>query len=347
MNFASDNVTGVAPQIMDALSRANEPVAAMSYGADGISQRLDERFSALFETSVQVFPVATGTAANALSLSLLCPPFGSVYTVESSHSNEDECGAPEFYTGGAKLISMDGKDGKVLPDELDRRIAETSYRGVHQTKPSAVSITQATEAGTVYTPDEITRLATIARRRGLGLHMDGARFANAVAALGVSPAETTWRAGVDILSFGATKNGAMAAEAIVIFNPDLAETLGYRRKRSAHLFSKMRFLSAQLDAYIDNGLWLSLAAHANAMARRLSDGLIQHPDIEHLYPVEANLLFLRMPKALIEHLTDAGFVFFHWGDPARPIVRLVTAFNTEQAHVEALIDAANAWTASA
>lgn len=344
MNFASDNATGVAPQILDALAKANEG-SAIGYGADAISDGLTAKFRDLFETEVAVYPVATGTAANSLSMSILSPPYGAIYCLEGSHMNEDECGAPEFYTGGAKLVTMHGENGKVVPGELDATIYPPSPApDVHRVQPAAVSITQASEIGTVYSLSETAAVAEVAHRRGVPLHMDGARFANAVAALDCTPAEATWKAGVDILSFGATKNGAMAVEAVVLFGETrkLERELGFRRKRGAHLFSKMRYLSAQLDAYIEDGLWLDMARHANAEARRLADGLKAVPGVEILFPVEANMMFATLPAGMADRLAEAGYVFYRWGDAERPSIRLVTAWNTEPKEVDGFIKTARA-----
>ncbi len=342
MDFASDNVTGVAPEIMQAIAAANEPVAAAPYGDDDITQGLDALFSGVFEADCQVFPVATGTAANALSMSVMSPPFGGIYCLANSHSNWDECGAPEFYTGGAKLIPIKGENGKLTRALFDQTIAEQGpAHGVHNVQTAAVTVTQSTEMGTVYAPDEIREICSFARANGLYVHVDGSRFANAVASLGCRPAELTVAAGVDILSFGATKNGAMAAEAVVVFNPELTETLGFRRKRGAHLFSKMRFLSAQLEAYLTDGLWLKLAGHANAMAERLADGLSDVAGVEILFPVEANMIFARFPAALVDELHEAGFWFHHWGDADQPMVRLVTAFNTDPDDVDRFVETAH------
>lgn len=249
MNFCSDNVTGISPEILTALADVNQG-AAMPYGEDECTQRLQSKFAQLFETEVTVFPVTTGTAANALALSVIVPPFGAVYCHSSAHINVDECGAPEFYTGGAKLLTIPGINGKLYAQDLKNAIALSGIGVVHHVQPTAISITQSTEAGTVYSIDEVKQIAEVARNHHLSLHMDGARFANAVVSLGCSPADITWRCGVDMLCFGATKNGAMAAEAVIFFNRDLAQTFGYRLKRSGHLMSKMRFLSAQLEAYI-------------------------------------------------------------------------------------------------
>ena len=336
MNLASDNVTGVAPEIMAALVRANETAAMMPYGADEITARLDSLFGDLFETDVSVWPVATGTAANALAMSVLCPPFGAIYCLEESHTNADECGAPEFYTGGAKLVSVPAESGKMPAAALDARLANRGpASGVHVVQPAAVTVTQASEMGTVYSASEMAALGEVAKTWGLRLHVDGARFANAVAAGNASPADLTWRSGVDVLSFGATKNGAMAAEAVVVFNPEVEEQLGFRRKRGAHLFSKMRFLSAQLEAYVADDLWLRNARHANAQAAALAAHL-EGAGAEMLFPVEANEIFVTAAREVWDRLQDAGFVFYTWGDPDTPHARFVTSFNTDPADIEKL-----------
>ncbi len=339
INFASDNVTGVAPEIMAALNAANEG-SATPYGQDNYTQRLASQFNELFETEVTVFPVATGTAANALALSVMTPPFGAIYCLAESHINVDECGAPEFYTGGAKLVTLPSLEGKMLATDLSAVLAQSGAGVVHHVQPAAVSITQATEAGTVYTPEEIHAIAQVAKSHNLYLHVDGARFANAVASLGCSPADLTWRVGVDVLCFGATKNGAMAAEAVVFFNQTLAQTFGYRRKRSGHLFSKMRFLSTQLLAYINNDLWLKNADHANRMAKMLVQGLVGLPGVKLCYPVEANEIFIQLPETMMSNLLADGFYFYRWGGDNSTTVRLVTAFSTSEMDVVALINAA-------
>lgn len=345
MNFCSDNVTGVAPEILAALTAANDG-AAMPYGNDECTQRLEAKFSELFETSVTVFPVATGSAANALALSVIAPPFGAIYCHPESHINVDECGAPEFYTGGAKLVSIPSANGKIGATDLAEVLKKAGAGVVHRVQPAAVSITQATEAGTVYTALEIQHVADVAHAHNLGLHMDGARFANAVVSLGCTPADITWRAGVDVLSFGATKNGAMAAEAVVFFNRDLAKTFGYRRKRSGHLFSKMRFLSAQLEAYITDNLWLKNAAHANQMAAKIAAALANLPGAKLCHPVQANEIFIQLPEAVIEGLLADGFQFYRWEGEESTMVRLVTAFNTKEEEVTAFIKSAERYSAA-
>ena len=336
MNFMSDNVTGAAPEILDAIVKANAGTAP-SYGNDDWTRRLTQRLSHLFERDVVVFPVATGTAANALSLAALTPPWGSIYCHAEAHIQCDECGAPEMFTGGAKLVTLPGDHGKLTPDILSAALDRVHKGFVHVVQPAALSLSQLTECGTAYSQAEVAALTDVARHHGLRVHMDGARFANAVASLGCSPADITWRAGVDVLSFGATKNGALGAEAVVFFDRELSENFGYRRKRAAHLFSKMRFLSAQLEAYLDDGLWLRLAGHANRMAMRLADGLSSLPGAHLAHPVDGNELFVALPEPVIVGLEAAGFGFYRWDGN---VVRLVTAWNSDEAAVDALLTAA-------
>ena len=340
-NFCSDNTAGASPQILEALARAAAG-KVMPYGNDDLTRRVEARLREVFETDCAVFPVATGTAANVLGLSVMTPPYGAVYCHKDSHINVDECGAPEFFTGGAKLVTLDGAHGKLTPGVLAAAIGGVG--DVHHVQPAAVSLTQATESGTLYSPDEVAAIGALARKHGLGLQMDGARFANALVSLGCRPAEITWKAGVDALAFGATKNGALAAEAVVLFKPELAETIAYRRKRGGHLFSKMRFLSAQLDAYLAADLWLANARQANAQAARLAAGLAGLPGARLLHPVEANEIFAVLPGAVIEGLFAAGFQFYRWGPAAESAtesaVRLVTAFDTAPEDVDAFLAAA-------
>ena len=338
MNFRSDNVTGVAPEIMAALAQANVG-AVTSYGDDPITERLSRRFAEVFEREVAVFPVATGTAANALALATMVPPYGVIYGHKDAHIQVDECGAPEFFSGGAKLLMLDGADGKIAARDLEAVVAVGGKGGVHHAQPAAVSLTQASEAGTIYKMDEIAGIAEVCRRHGLALHMDGSRFANAVAALNRSPADLTWKAGVDALSFGATKNGALAAEAVVFFDPAKAADFVFRRKRGGHLFSKMRFISAQLDAYLAGDLWLRNARHANAMAARLGQGLAAVRGTRLRHPVEANEVFVELPETAIRGLLAAGFEFYRWGGETSACIRLVTAFDTEASAVDAFLTA--------
>ncbi len=340
-NFCSDNTAGASPQILEALARAAAG-KVMPYGNDDLTRRVEARLQEVFETDCAVFPVATGTAANVLGLSVMTPPYGAVYCHRDAHVNVDECGAPEFFTGGAKLVTLDGAHGKLTPEILAGAIGGVG--DVHHVQPAAISLTQASEAGTLYTPKEVAAVGDLARQHGLGLQMDGARFANALVALGCRPAEITWQAGVDALAFGATKNGALAAEAVVLFKPELARTFAYRRKRGGHLFSKMRFLSAQLEAYLADDLWLANARHANAQAAHLAEGLAGLPGARLLHPVEANEIFVVLPAPVIEGLFAAGFQFYRWGpeaeSKAESAVRLVTAFDTASEDVEAFLAAA-------
>jgi len=344
MNFCSDNAIGVAPEIMNALVEANHG-PSMPYGADEWTKRVERRLADLFEHEVRAFPVATGTAANALSLATLAPPYGSIYAHEEAHVMIDECGAPEMFSGGAKLRPLPGEHGKLTAETLARALERGRSEDVHQVIPAAISLTQATEAGTVYRPAELQAIAEVARRHKVRLHMDGARFANAMAFLGVPARQVTWEAGIDILSFGASKGGAMAAEAVVFFDPALAENFGYRRMRAGHLVSKMRFVSAQLDAYLTDGLWLKLARHANAMAQRLAQGIAAAlpglPGGRLLHPVEANELFVQLPQGTIDGLRDAGFAFYDWWSENGAVIRLVTAFDTDSAHVELFVKTLN------
>jgi len=338
-NFCSDNVAGASPAILDALTQAGSG-SVMPYGADPITAKVEARLCEIFETDLTAYLVATGTAANALSLSALCPPYGAIYCHPESHANLDECNAPEFFTGGAKLVTIDGVDGKIDAAALENALA-AGWAGVeHHAQPAAVSLTQASEAGTLYTPDALAAISEVCRGHGLGLHVDGARFANALVALNCSAADISWRAGIDVLSFGATKNGALAAEAILFFKSGLSEGFRFRRKRAGHLFSKMRFLSAQMDAYLTDDLWLANARHSNAMARRMAEGLAEIAGVEFLYTVEANELFVHMPAALRDGLEADGFKFYAWAPGGPDCVRLVTAFDTDADAVAAFIDSA-------
>ena len=335
MNFRSDNESPAAPEILAALQSANSG-HAYAYGEDGITSGMKDRFRETFETDLEVLPVATGTAANSLSIAQLAPAYGSVFCHQEAHLHADECGGPEFYSGGAKVVPLSGELAKIYPRTLRAAVARTEEMGVHESQPSAVSISQATELGTVYKPDEIREISRIARGWGMGLHMDGARLANAVQRLGCTPAELTWKAGVDILSFGATKNGAMAAEAVVVFNRDRALGLARRHKRAGHLFSKMRFMSVQLEAYLKEGLWLQLAQQANRAADALSAGLGRLAAVEVLYPVEANEVFVRMPPPLADGLKKAGYEFHLWPG-SRDHYRFVTCFATRMDEVNAFL----------
>jgi threonine aldolase len=341
-NFGSDNVTPACEAVMHAIQEANQG-AASSYGADEVTARLRVAATELFETQVAIFPVTTGTAANALALAQIAVPFGAIYCYEAAHIVTDECGAPEFFTGGAKLIGLPAADGKIRAEQLTRAWAFADEMGVHHVKPAAISLTQATEWGTVYANEELKAIGALAQERGLKVHMDGARFANALAHLKCSPAEATWKSGIDVLSLGATKNGALCAEAVVFFDLSLAADFERRRKRAGHLWSKMRFLSAQLLAYLDDEVWLKNARHANAMALALGRGLKEVPGARVLHPVEANEVFVEFPEKTVAALESAGFKFYRWPlyeSASGVAIRLVTSYMTPIADVEAFIAAA-------
>jgi threonine aldolase len=342
-NFKSDNVTPVCDAIMAAINDANVGSAA-SYGADEFTERLQAVAREVFGIEVAIFPVTTGTAANALALSQIAPPFAGVYCHDAAHIVTDECGAPEFFTGGAKLLGLPAVDGKIRPEQVASAIAFARDMGVHHVKPGAVSLTQATEWGTVYGLNELAALAAVARRHDLPLHMDGARFANALAHLGCTPAEATWKNGVDVLSLGATKNGALCAEAVVFFDPARARDFERRRKRAGHLWSKLRFVSAQLLAYFERGLWLANARHANAMASALAAGLRTAAGAAILQPVDANEVFVALPETTVAALERQGFGFYRWplcGDSRGIAIRLVTSYATPREDVEEFLAAAH------
>jgi threonine aldolase len=340
-SFFSDNEATVAPQIMEALAEANHG-AVHSYGDDPISARLEVRLREWFETDrLAVFPVVTGTAANSLAAAAMVPPYGALYCHHHAHVNTDECGAPEFYTAGAKLVGIDGEHARIDPQALGAVLATAGDLGVHEVRPSALTLTQATEHGTVYPVAQVQALAEMAKARGLGVHMDGARFANALVRLGCAPADVTWRAGVDMLSLGATKNGALAAEALLVFDPALADGLAYRRKRAGHLLSKQRYISAQLDAWLADDLWQRLASTANAGATRLAAGLAEVPGVHIAHPTDINEVFAVMPKPIAGGLLAGGFGFYDWaGMP--DLYRLVVRWDTPGEHIDALLAAAHA-----
>lgn len=340
MWFTSDNASGAAPEVMTAVARANEGYAR-SYGADTLMDRARDLVREVFEApEAAVYLVTTGTVANALSLSLLSPPWGSVFCHTHAHIAEDECGAPEFYSHGAKLALIPGAHGRMEAEALEAAILRSKGAGVHGVQPGALSITNVTEAGTVYSVADITTLAGVARAHGVPVHLDGARFANALVATGATAADMTWRAGVDVVSFGGTKNGCMGVEAVVIFDPAKAWEFELRRKRAGHLMSKHRFLSAQMVAYLEDGLWLRLAAHANAMAARLARGLMQMPDVEMVHPVEANILFPEWAVGTHARLETAGAAYYPFPAPmGRERARLVASWSTTERDVDQFLSA--------
>ena len=337
-NFRSDNETMVAPAIMEAILEANHGTA-WAYAEDNWSKRLDEVFSELFRTDAIVLPVSTGTVANSIALATVTPPWGSVFCHRGAHILNDECGAPEFFGNGMRLVPVDGEYGKMTTDELDKTIRANEGHGVHSYKPSALSLTQATEAGTVYGIEEVTALCDSAHKLGLKTHMDGARFANAIVSLDCHPAEVTCEAGIDMLSFGASKNGCMAAEALVIFNqPQWRETAERLRKRSGHLLSKMRYVSAQLLAYIENDRWLNMAGHANLQAARFAEAVENHASACLEYPVDANEVFVRWTEEGFNHLQLNGIQFQLW--PGRDdLARFVFGHSTSEDETSSLLSA--------
>ena len=335
IDFRSDNTHGCSPEIVEALTRAASGTAT-SYGGDDFTARLRKRCRDLFETDLEILPLGTGTGANSLAIAAMTPPWGAVFCHEEEHVHRDQMGAPEFFTGGAKLFPIAGRGGKVAPADLDHWI-DTVGREGRTAVPACVSLTQATEAGAVYGVEEMKALGEVARARKVGVHVDGARFANAVAALGCSPADLTWRAGVAVLIFGATKNGAMGSELMVVFRKELVPALTTRIHRAGHRFSKMRFLSAQFEAYLENDLWLRNARRANETAARLAAGLRLVPGVEILHPVEANILFVRLPLPKAQSLRDRGILFYEMPLYGEGVVRLVTGFGTTDADVDALL----------
>ncbi len=312
MIFASDNTAPAHPDIMAAVAKANAGYA-MPYGADPWMDEVRSEIRRQFEApEAAVYLVATGTAANALALACLCPPWAAIYCHRNSHVEEDECGAPEFYTGGAKLVLVDGDHARMTPAGLARVLDFSARAGVHNVQKGMLTLTNATENGTVYSAAQVAELAGVARAHGLPVHMDGARFANALATAGCTPAEMTWRAGVDVLSFGGTKNGCLGVEAVVLFDPARAWEFELRRKRGGHLFSKHRYLSAQMAAYLRDGLWLTLARQANAAARHLAQGLAATPGASLVHPTEANAVFAAWPRAGHHRAQGGGAQYYLW-----------------------------------
>ena len=341
MFFASDNTSGVPAEILAALTRANDGYAR-GYGADEIMDRLRTRLRDLFEApEAAVYLVATGTAANALALATLTPPWGAVFCHRHAHIAEDECGAPEFYAGGSKLVLIDGPHGKLTPEALAEALATTGASGVHGVQRGALSLTNVTEAGTVYTPAEIAALTALAKDHGLPCHLDGARFANALVATGATPAEMTWKAGIDALSFGGTKNGLSGGEAEMLFDAARAWEFELRRKRGGHLFSKHRYLSAQMEAYLQDDLWLRLARQANDMGARLAHGILSIPGMALTHPSEANMIFANWPQGTHDRLRAAGAVYCDLRPlpDGRETARLVASWSTVDADVDHFLTA--------
>ena len=335
-NFRSDNETPIAPAMLEAIIEANQGTA-YAYAEDDWSEKLDHAFSELFQTEAMVIPVSTGTAANSIALATVTPPWGSVFCHSGAHILNDECGAPEFFGNGFRLVGVEGEFAKLTPAALKAAYIQREGHGVHSNTASCVSITQATEGGSIYSIDEVTALSKLAHDLGMKMHMDGARFGNAIASLGCHPADVTTRAGVDMLSFGASKNGCMAAEALVIFNqPELRETAERIRKRSGHLLSKMRYVSAQLLAYIKDDQWLKMAQHANGQAAKFARAVEAHPQAKLEFPVEGNEVFVRWSAKGFKELEAKGIDFLMWPG-ADDLARFVFGHSTSDAEVEELV----------
>jgi threonine aldolase len=330
VRFFSDNTSSACPELIAALNAANHGLAR-AYGDDEWTQRLDHTLGEFFGTAVRAFAVTTGTAANALALATLSPPYGAIFAYADAHIAVDECGAPGFFAGGAQLALLPGEHGRLAAATLAAALDEHRV-DVHTLQPAAVSLTQATELGTVYQPAHIAELAALAHRHGLKVHMDGARFANALVHLGCHPGDVTWRAGVDVLSFGATKNGAFGAEAVVFFDTALVRDFELRRKRAGHLLSKSRYVAAQLLAYVESGVWQRNAARTN----RLAQDIARAAGAALLHPVEANEVFVGLGTARCEALRAAGFEFYDWGAASAGEARLVVSWDQPEADVAAL-----------
>jgi len=338
MNFLSDTTAPAHPKIIEALGAANEGFAP-SYGADASSARVRERLREIFETDLEVLLTTSGTAANALALSVLCPPDAMILCHDEAHIHRDERGAPEFFTGGAKLLPLEGAHAKIPLAGLEAALGQWPSDFVHAPPPAVLSLSQLNESGCAYSPEEIRALSACARARGLFVHMDGARFANALAALDVPPAQMTWKAGVDALCLGATKNGAVAAEAVILF-PSVRErfpALQARQKRAGHMLAKMRFVAAQMDAWLEDGLWLDLARSANGAAARLAEGLAALPGCEIAHPCEGNEVFVRLAPDIAERLRRAGAGFYGWPDGS---ARFVASWCTRDEEAAAVLAAA-------
>lgn len=350
MHFGSDNVVGASDQVLQGIVEANHG-AVPSYGEDPLAAEVQARLAEIFEHDVHVLLMATGTAANGLALACMAPPWSEILCHHDAHVMTDECGGPEQWTGGAKITPLPGVGGKLLPATVDAALS-APRRGIHSVMPAALSLTNLTECGTRYSAAETSALSAVARAHGLKVHLDGARFSNALAGGNESPAELTWKAGVDVLCLGATKNGALAAEAVIFFDKALAETAAYRRMRGGHLLSKGRLLSSQFSAWLAQDHWLQLAGSANKAAERLSAGLSQVPGLRLAWPTDGNEVFAVMPEWLEARLLAEGFRFYRWRHEAMAkeqtplqgevLCRLVCSFQTTGTIVDQLVDAARA-----
>lgn len=351
MFFASDNASGASAKVLEAIIKASSGFA-MPYGQDDFTRQVEKRLAELFGHACTIFLVPTGTAANALALASICPPWGAVFCHADAHVMDDECGAPEFFTQGAKLVGVAGNRGKIEAQALQDVLAAYPRGLVKQVQPAALTLSQATESGTVYTLAEISRLAGLAHAAGLKVHMDGARFANALLKLKATPAQMSWQAGIDVLSFGCSKNGTLMCEAVVFFDQGPAADFAFRRKRGGHTLSKGRLLAAQMVAYLEQDHWLELAGHANAMAQRLARGLRNLDGVRLPWPCDVNEVFAILPAAADKALKRQGAVYYPWSAAAlapaqaprdgEVFVRLVTSFATEAADVDRFVGIAKA-----
>lgn len=334
MNFQSDNQSTIFPEIIDYIKSINNE-SSLAYGADNITKLATKMLKEFFETDLKVLFVSSGTAANAISLSSICPPYGAILCSDNSHINGDECGAPEFFTGGAKLLSINTDNAIITKENLIKTINSYGLHGFHEVLPSAISITQATELGTSYTLDQINEISTIAKQNNLKTHMDGARFSNACAFLNCTPAEMSWKNGVDILSLGTTKNGTISCEAIIIFNKDILDDVNRRQKRAGHLWSKNRYIAAQLVKWLEEDRWIKAAKKANLNAQKLKSLLQKIKGVSIEYPVEVNMIFAKIPKNIQDFLKKHEVKFNPWYGPEN-LTRFVTSWDTKKTELEKL-----------
>ena len=337
MNFKSDNYFGVHPSILQAICDANSDSAG-SYGHDKYSAEMERRLAEVFEHDVKCFLTSTGTACNSLCLSAICPPYGTIYCTKEAHICNDECNAPAFFGCGSKMVECNASPSKLDIGAIKRDMDWAFGNPPHSTKPSCITITQSTELGLVYTLDELKKIGDFAHANGLRVHMDGARFANALESLKCTPAEMTWKVGVDVMSFGATKNGGLMGEVVIFFNQDLAKDFEYLHKRAGQLLSKTRFFAAQIVAYLKDDLWRKLAQHSNGMAKKLEAELAKVDGVDVVYPVDANELFVRMPRSVAEGLWAHGAEFYEW-DMTESVYRLVTSWATTSEMIDNFVAA--------
>ena len=329
IELRSDNAAGAAPAIVEAVVQANAG-SALAYGGDDWTAALQQTVSDVFERAATVFPVVSGTAANSLALAAMCPPWGAVLCHDTAHVLRSECGATSMFGGGSVIRGVPGPGYLVSPSSLEQAFAETRWGDNHHSQPAVLSLTQPTDYGTIYTTEQIGSLSELAKGRGMRVHLDGARLANAISALGCTPADATWRAGVDVFSLGALKNGSLSTDAIVCFDPAVAAELHYRTKRAGHVASKMRFQSVQLQAYLTDGLWLRLAGAANAAMKRLAAGLT-NLDVRFVSNPDVNMLFAQVADAVADRMEQSGLLFYRMGPG---LIRLVTSFQTTDAEVD-------------